>query len=320
LSTFCISHVKDVDGLGAAALVVAATGGQFLLSDYDSLINDLGRIPDDASDLVVCDLGTDDSTRDEMVRRLATFAKRGTVTYIDHHYLPSQEKRKLVRQGVTVFHDVRECASMLTYKVFKKTLPDSARLIALFGAVTDYMDTSPLGRRMMEKMDRHFVLAEAMLLSHAVARAGRGEGFPEMIVRELSTMKLPHEMDRVPSLALEQLKRETELSKELRRTGKKFGNLAYAETTETSTGNVAKLLIGAFDVPLGVSIKPNPEKAGWSEVSLRSTSETKLHLGRAIGKIAIGLGGSGGGHRKAAGCQIPTSKVPFMLRELRRSL
>src|SRR5580658_9872247 len=33
----CISHIKDVDGLSSAALVLAAKGGTFRLTDYDDL-------------------------------------------------------------------------------------------------------------------------------------------------------------------------------------------------------------------------------------------------------------------------------------------
>jgi nanoRNase/pAp phosphatase (c-di-AMP/oligoRNAs hydrolase) len=51
-------------------------------------------------------------------------------------------------------------------------------------------------------------------------------------------------------------------------------------------------------------------------VSLRSTSECKIHLGRTIDGIARRLGGNGGGHRKAAGCRVPVSKADTMLAEL----
>jgi nanoRNase/pAp phosphatase (c-di-AMP/oligoRNAs hydrolase) len=85
-------------------------------------------------------------------------------------------------------------------------------------------------------------------------------------------------------------------------------------TTQHSTGNVAKLLVGAFAVAAGVALKE--EQPGWYEVSLRSTSECKIHLGRTIDGIARRLGGNGGGHRKAAGCRVPVSKADTMLAEL----
>ncbi|HXW95374.1 MAG TPA: DHH family phosphoesterase [Nitrososphaerales archaeon] len=58
------------------------------------------------------------------------------------------------------------------------------------------------------------------------------------------------------------------------------------------------------------------KQRGWYEVSLRSTSEARIHLGTAIGRISARLGGSGGGHRKAAGCRIPVGKANEMLKEI----
>ena len=311
--------MKDIDGIGAVSLVVAATGADFLLSDYETLIDDLDRVPRDTSSLIICDLGTDDSTRGEFIEKLAEFASRGcSVTYIDHHYMPARAKKMISKGGIRLVHDARECASMLTYVTFRDSLPSDAMKIALYGAVTDYMDTSPMGRRLMEKTDRHFILAESMLLSHAIARVDSESGFRRTVVKELSAMRLPHEIKRVADLALAQLRAETALAKEVKRIGRKEGRLAVVKTTENSTGNVAKLLIGAFDVPLGVSYRDKED--GWCEVSLRSTSELKIHLGKSISQIALRLGGNGGGHMKAAGCRVPRSKVKEMLRELAKQI
>ena len=314
MKAFCISHVKDVDGIGAAALVVAAKRALFLLTDYETLLRDLDRVPKGTTEFVLCDLGTDDSNRDAFVEKMAALASRCRVTYVDHHYLPEATKRALARSGVTIVHDAEECASMLCYKTFRDSLPKESLDIALYGAVTDYMDSSPLAKRLMEKTDRQFILAEATLLSHAIGRMGDKEGFPEMVARELSRMKKPHEIDRVGELALLQLREATRISEEVKRRGRRMGNLAYMRTTEYSTGNVAKLLIGAFDVPVAASFKE--KQKGWCEVSLRGTSECKVHLGKTIGRIALQLGGSGGGHKVAAGCHIPAARVQSMLRAL----
>ncbi len=318
MKTFCISHIKDVDGLGSAALVVAATGADLLLTGYNELLNDLDRVPEDADQVVICDIGADVSQADEFVEKLGKIASRSKLTYIDHHYASEDTKRRLRRKGIKVVHDVKECASMLTYLTFRKSLPEQAKLVALCGAVTDYMDDSPTAKKLMEQTDRHFVLLEATMLAYALARRGDEPGFPEMVVKELSQMRYPHTIDGVPSLAQEQLDEVVKLEDEVKRLGKKMGRIAYMETSQQSTGGVAKLLIGAFGVPVGVSLKENQK--GWYEVSLRSTSECRAHLGRTISPIAAKLGGSGGGHRKAAGCRVPTSKAQDMLRMLSKKV
>jgi single-stranded DNA-specific DHH superfamily exonuclease len=318
MEAYCISHRKDIDGLASGSMAVAATGGRLILSDYDDVVDNLRKVPDDASRVIVSDLGADSADFPDFLKEMERIARRAKVSYIDHHYMSEQAKRKLRRAGVQVVHDVRECASMLTYKTLKDQLPEGARLNALCGAVTDYMDDSPMAKKMMERGDRHFVLLEATLLSLALGNRAEEEGFPEMVVAELARMKLPHRIEGVPEAAVRQLEREAALGEEVKKGGTRLGRLAYMVTSQYSTGNVAKLLIGAFDVPVGVSMKEkNP---GWYEVSLRGTSECRVHLGRTIAKVALALGGSGGGHRKAAGCRIPASKADEMLSALAKKV
>jgi len=311
LKSYCISHRKDVDGLGSGAMAVAATGGKIILTDYDDFVDNLRRVPDDAERLVITDIGADSADYPLYLAEIRRIAKHAEVTHIDHHFMSPSAKSQVRDSGVRLVHDVTECASMLTYKTFKHVLPERARLIALCGAVTDYMDDAPMAKRLMEQGDRLFVLLEATLLSEALGLKGEEKGFPEKVVRELSMMKHPHEIPGVPLAALEQLRREAKLGEFVKHHGKKKGNLAYMVTDQYSTGNVAKLLIGAFEVPVGVAMKE--KQPGWYEVSLRSTSDARIHLGRTIGRISGRLGGSGGGHRKAAGCRVPVARVREMI-------
>ena len=318
MKAYCVSHRKDVDGLGSGALAVAATGGKIILSDYDDLIENLKLIPDDADRVVLTDLGADSADFPEYLDQMKRIARHAQVTHIDHHYM-SQERKRLARKaGVQLVHDVTECASILTYTTFKTALPERARLIALCGAVTDYMDDSPTAKRLMEQGDRLFILLEATLLSEALGLKGSEVGFPEMVVGELSRMRHPHEIAGVPQAALKQLEREARLGEFVKRHGTKKGNLAYMVTDQHSTGTIAKLLIGAFEVPLGVAMKE--KQGGWYEVSLRSTSDARIHLGRTIARISEPLGGSGGGHRKAAGCRIPVSSADEMIEALAKKV
>ena len=314
LKAYCISHRKDVDGLGSGAMAVAATGGEIILTDYDDFVDNLRKVPDDADRLVITDLGADSAHFPLYLEEVKRIAKHADVTHIDHHHMSPSAKNQVRKAGVHLVHDVTECASMLTYKTFKASLPERARLVALCGAVTDYMDDSPFAKRLMEQGDRQFVLLEATLLAQALGLRGAEDGFPEMIVGELSRMKHPHEIRGVPEAAIEQLRKEANLGDLVKAKGKKLQNLAYMVTDEHSTGSVSKLLIGAFEVPVGVAMRE--DKKGWYEISLRSTSESRVHLGTTIGKIAARLGGSGGGHRRAAGCMIPVSKADDMLKAL----
>lgn len=318
MTSYCISHRKDVDGLGAAAITVAATGAEVMLSDYDDLIENLHKVPDGAEHLVICDLGTDNADLEDFMGELKRILKGGKVTYVDHHFMSEGTKRRLRKAGVKLVHDTKDCSSMLAYITFKDSLPEGAKLVALCGAVTDYLDDSRRAKKMMEQADRQFVLLEASMLSYALGAKAKDPGFPEVVVSELAAMKPPHEIAGVPAAAVEQLDEVAELGARVKSEGKKLGRLAYMETTQYSTGNVAKLLIGAFGVPVGVSYKQ--KQPGWFEVSLRGTSESKVHLGRAVSKISAVLGGSGGGHRKAAGCRVPVSAMDELLAKLSKKV
>lgn len=310
----CISHVKDVDGLSSAALVLAVRGGTFRLTDYDEVMGEIDAVPESATSLTICDLGTNSSNFSEFVGRLGSLAKRMPVTYIDHHYLADDAKRTIVEAGVEFRHDVSECAAMLTYLTYEASLPEAARLVALYGAVTDYMDASPRAGRMMETFDRQFVLLEATALAYALAKNGRDYSYAEMLVNELSRMKAPHTIDDVGLEAMAQAEVVRLLSDEVRSRGTRLGRLAYMMTSESSTGNVAKLLLGAFGVTVGAAYKVKP--TGSAEFSLRGTSDSGVHLGREIGAIAQRHGGAGGGHEKAAGCSVPVSEVDGLLKDL----
>ena len=314
LAHHCISHVKDVDGLSAASLVLAAKGGTFRLTDYDELLNEMDAVPATTTSLTICDLGTNSSNFHEFVERLATLARKMPVTYIDHHYLTDEAKAEIAKAGVDLRHDVRDSAAMLTYLTYRGSLPEGARLLALYGAVTDYMDGSANASQMMETFDRQYVLLESTMLAYALAKNGRDRSYPEMLVRELAQMKAPHSIDDVGRASLEQAEVVAQLADEVGSKGTRLGKLAYMRTSESSTGNVAKLLLGAFGVAVGVAYKEKP--GGLAEFSLRSTSESKIHLGKEIGAIAQRHGGSGGGHEKAAGCSVPVSEIQGLLKDL----
>jgi nanoRNase/pAp phosphatase (c-di-AMP/oligoRNAs hydrolase) len=318
LAHHCISHVKDVDGVASAALVVAAKGGTFRLTDYDELLKEIDGVPATATGVTICDLGTNASNFPEFVARLSALVKRMPVAYVDHHYLTEEAKEQILQAGVELHHDVKECSAMLTYLTYKGSLPEAARLLALYGAVTDYMDGSANASRMMETFDRQFVLLESTILSYALAMNGKDYSYPEMLVKELAMMKAPHSIDEVGTQALLQAEVIRRLAEDVRSKGTRLGRLAYMKTAESATGNVAKLLLGAFDVSLGAAYKEKP--GGMAEMSLRSTSESRIHLGKEIGLIAQKHGGSGGGHERAAGCSVPVAEVLGVLADLVKRL
>lgn len=311
----CISHGKDADGICAAALVRMATGSETIPSDYGDVLEVLRGI-ENVDELYICDLGFD-SRGTEFLQELSRISRGATVTYIDHHHMGARLRKGLESLGVRTIHSVRNCASMLAYLHFGRRLPREAGLLACYGAVTDYLDRSAEALRQIARFDRQFVLFEATILSYAIGQSSKS---PERLVRlvsELSRMNHPHQIGDVPSLALQHGDEMANLIKDVRERGVKTGRIAHFQCDGAPTGGAASLLLGAFEVPVGVAYRTTRDRC---EISLRASQDSRVHLGRIAKDLAERLGGFGGGHRRACGAMISPSRLDEFLRKLEKRL
>ena len=317
-STLCIAHIKDVDGLSSASLVKMATGSAVALADYGDLIDIMSKI-ESGGEVFVCDLGMNEAISKNFVTEIKRLSKKGDVTYIDHHPLSPPLRKEISKAGAKVINSPTECSGVLTYWHLRKKLPRRAALLACYAAVTDYMDNGPKAKGFIGGFDRQYVLMEATLLSFALAYSGGNENFLMRVVDSLADMKPPHQIEGVVEFAQREAEKMNELLLTIGKTGKRHGKFAYAESEEHSLGHVANLLIGEFQVPVGVALRRD-HKNGLSEVSMRAHFTDKHHLGEIAGRMARKLGGAGGGHAKASGLRIPTSRISHFLELLKQEL
>lgn len=317
-STVCVAHIKDVDGLASAALVKMATGSSVALADYGDLIDILSKI-ESGNEVFVCDLGMNETISKGFVSEIKRLSKECNVTYIDHHPLPPSLREEINNAGAYIINSPSECSGVLTYWHLRKKLPRRAALLACYAAVTDYMDDGPKAQEFIGGFDRQYILMEATILAFAIAYSGGNENFLSRVVDSLADMKPPHQIEGVVEFAQRHAEKMNELLSTIGRTGRSYGKFAYAESEEHSLGHVANLLIGEFQVPVGVALRRDP-KNGLSEVSMRAHFKDKHHLGGIAGRIAKKLGGAGGGHAKASGLRIPTLRIPQFLELLKQEL
>lgn len=302
-----ISHRKDADGICSAALIGGVSGADVLLTDYADMVETLEGVGEN-SEYYICDLGSNKKIFDTFVDQLKRFSKYGKVHYIDHHPITQESLTKLTNTGVDIVHSTEECASVLVYKRYEAQLRDSPqmKILACCGAITDYLDDRPFAKKMISSFDRQFLLYEATVLSFTISVIGRDsvQGTARLIdlAKELSRGKLPHEINDASNLAQEQARNSAELLKLAKTRGKRMKNYAYFLTEESSTGNVANFLIGAFEVPVGVALRDDEPE--YYEISLRSIDESKHDLSKIVGRIASKLDASGGGHPHASGARI----------------
>jgi oligoribonuclease NrnB/cAMP/cGMP phosphodiesterase (DHH superfamily) len=303
-----LSHRKDADGISSASLLRSMTAGEVYLADYGEMVSTLSMIKP-ARDVYICDLGLNRTMFASFRSELKRLSSGGTVHYIDHHPLNAEYYDQLTALGIDLFHSVEESAAVLVYKRFQQELQNipNAKLLSCCGAITDYLDERPFASKLISSFDRQFLLYEATVLSFSIAMIGREgiNGIPRLVsfVEKLSDeQKLPHQLDGAAEYASQFATQSAELIEKVKLHGKKVHNFAYYRTSESSTGNIANFLLGAFDVPVGVAFRD--EEAGYLEVSVRGSGEFTGDLGKIVGKIATELGNSGGGHPRAAGARI----------------
>ncbi len=315
-----ISHRKDADGIAAAALLRQATGGRVFLVDYGEMLDVIARI-ELADEVYISDLGLNKTMFDKFLVELKRLKQRGIVHYIDHHPIDPESATKLGDAGIDLFHSTEESAAMLVYKKFQSKLENlvNMKILACCGAITDYMDERPFARRLISTFDRQFLLYESTVLSFSIAVIGRKgvEGVPALIqiVEDLSDRgKLPHQIENSSTYAVDFASQSAALIERVKKEGKKMKHFAYFRTPETSTGNVANFLIGAFDVRVGVAFRE--EEPGFLEISLRGSEECDKDLGKIMSEVATRLKTSGGGHPRAAGARIKEEQFEEFLQFL----
>jgi len=311
-----VSHRKDADGIGCAAIIRFLTGAKVYLADYADMVEILETVKP-VDELYVCDLGLNKSTFPGFLDQLKRLRETGKIHYFDHHPIDPTFMVQLENAKIDVYHSTVECASVLVYKRYEEKLNGSVKMkvVACCGAITDYMDSQPLASKLISGFDRQFLMYEATVLSFAIATIGRDskESNSKLIevVEELAAGKFPHEIENAPVLAEEYADRASSLLERVAKEGKRMKNFAFVRTKESATGNVANFLKGAFDVEVGVAIRE--EEPGYFEISLRSTDESKHDLGKIVGKIATRLNTSGGGHPNASGARIKDTQLEQFL-------
>jgi single-stranded DNA-specific DHH superfamily exonuclease len=310
-TVICISHGKDADGLVSASLVKAATGAQIVLADYGDFVEKMGAVKS-VDHLYICDLGLNGTLAASFVKEIERIRGFASIHYIDHHPLDPALKENLKGFGVELTHSLEECASVLTYTTLKDQLHGSAAVLAAYGAITDYMDDTPLAKKIIARYDRQFVLLEATLLTYALIGGMEDQDLRDRIVTELSGMKFPHQIKGVIDASQRGLESTADLIRKVVEQGVTSGLIAHMEVTEGSSGTVANLLVGAFDVPVGIAYRLVKDE-GVYEISLRGSYDSTYDLGKVVSQVTGMIGGSGGGHKKASGARISRSLLKDFL-------
>ncbi|MBL7080241.1 hypothetical protein ISS39_07955 [Candidatus Bathyarchaeota archaeon] len=309
----CVSHGEDADGITCAALLVRMKAAHPILTNYDDLKDSLRSIQPPLDELYVCDLNVREDLAEEILR-ITGFAR---VTVIDHHPTTPGILERLKEAGAEVVHDTRDCASVLLYDRFREELGREAGRMAAFAAWADQFEDGPIAEALLLEYDRQSVQHEGLLLAHALPQRPTKE-FRASVLEAISRLEPPHRTPGVPEAAIEHLEETATLIETLTGKAKRLQVLAYMKADEgTSIGSVAGLITDAMGTQVGLCYKL---KGDLANISLRSRRGLPYHLGEITRRVAKGLGGFGGGHKRASGASIPGESLEKFLGELDKAL
>ncbi|BAI62468.1 putative phosphoesterase [Methanocella paludicola SANAE] len=297
----------DCDGICSGALALAAhEGAPVFFSNPVSILDDLDEAKD-ADRIVVCDIAINLPRARDIKNKVTKLSKKAEVIYIDHHPKPP-------RFNVSwLVHDTNSCAAQLTYERFRKSLdPDMSR-VAIYGAIGDYKDQTPLAMELLKTWDSRSLYYEAGTIAQGIAIGRKDYDHKRDIVQLLSKNVLP---SQIPSLAKNAIKAslmEEELRLRIEKSVVRLNSVSYVIDMD---GFISKAAIYAHiygGTCVGVAAEYLKSKDVY-DVSIRAKGDCNLNV--LVDMAARRCGGTGGGHPMAAGGRIPAACIMDFINDL----
>jgi len=312
MAKWIITH-GDTDGICSGAIALSALkGGRVFFSHPSGLAEDLQQVD---GDYFICDIAIPQQSLDEVVRELQRIRVAGYKgTYIDHHPLP-----KGFDEGgfpPKLIHSLASCGAELTYTSFEDMLGRDLGRVAIYGAIGDYLDTTYDIVRLQTGWDKRELYLEAGLLIEYIDSIGRNHELKRQLCQFLASGKLPSSDEVLVNKAISEAIKDEWMRKRVRELVKVEGSVAYILDADWSLSKGAIYARAETGAKVGIA---GEARKGVVEMSLRTPSET-IDLNEILNRLAPTLGGSGGGHAKAAGARIPSDRLPQFITELNRAV
>lgn len=299
----------DSDGICSAAIALSAfRGAKLFFSHPVGLATDLRQVD---GNLLVVDIALPSKEHYEAVKELRRISDAGNkIIYIDHHpYPPNFSTEGFPGELV---HSLNASASELTFMRFKDHINRHMSRVAIYGAIGDYLDRTYNVERLLELWDKRLLYLESGLLVQAIESMGRNHEAKRELARYLSENNLPSADEKIVNRAISETMVEEDMRKFIEAEAKVIGNIAYVIDIKWSLGKSAIYARAAKNVMVGIGAESRKD---FVDMSLRTPVEW-LELNRIVIEIAGKMGGSGGGHAKAAGARVPREMFRDFLKEL----
>jgi len=318
MRNFIIAH-GDGDGVTSAALALAALKEAYVYFSHPAgLYGDLKEVikmaKGNLEKLVICDIALSEAHIKDILKLLANLAESCEIVYIDHHPPPIQVNIEEL-PGVLVYGE-EECTAELTFRYFEDNLSWDMSRVALYGAICDYATETEFFRRTLKEWDQRMIFFESGVLAQGLEGSRGQYEFKRHVVKHLSENRLPSSLSELLVKALIETVSEEEMRRELPNLVKVLDNLAYVMDPPGSIARAANYVRVIANKPVGLAA----EKKGNIIVMSVRTSLDELDLNAMLRELAPKFGGTGGGHKTAAGARIPLKEFEIFLKELDKEI
>uniref|UniRef100_A0A7C2BM12 DHH family phosphoesterase n=1 Tax=Thermosphaera aggregans TaxID=54254 RepID=A0A7C2BM12_9CREN len=319
LSGWVVLAHGDGDGVvsGSLACAYIKTKGSacnVFFTHPVGIVEDLKSFTKQGDNIIILDIAVDELHKDELVKVLKARAEDGKVVYIDHHPLP--EAFNALGEGIEFIHDSCCSASELSYRYFSgKGLDPEYGRVALYGAISDYLDETPWVRSELLKWDRRGIYLEAGIITQGLEGSRRDHEFKRKVVAHLSGNRLPSTLPDLVSRALHQAVVDEELRLWVKANVNVYGNISYVIDPDGSLGRAANYAMVYGGTLVGLAAE---SRGDMYVLSLRSRGGVDLN--QVLRELSRRLNIHGGGHPYAAGARVKKEVFKQFLDELSNSV
>lgn len=313
MSRWIFTH-SDCDGICAGALALAANPSAHVFFTHPfGLLEDLENA--EAGDtVIICDIALSEVKLNALLDRFRRLSSHGDFTYIDHHPFPENISTEDIPGKVV--HNLNSSASELVYTLFRDRVSPMMSRVALYGAIADFLDATSLITQLLCNWDKRTVYFEAGVLVQGLEGRKREHEFKRDVIVHLAGGHPPSLHKRLIEAALKTAEKEEEIVQTLKEHIQIYGDVAYTLDVPFSHGKTAIYARAMANSAVGVA---GERKKGLIDMSIR-TCRRDLDLNSLTRRIAVKLGGSGGGHPQAAGARVPENSFHEFIKMMNESL
>jgi len=311
--TLILTH-SDCDGICAGAIALARfPDARLFFTKPVSFLRDLEDTTANTKikRLIICDIALTKKDAAGLVEKLSVIGRKTNILYFDHHSIPATTSLDAVNESVSTYaHDPSASASEITYRHFQKSLPRERVWLAIYGAIGDYTDNTEFVEERMRNWDRRALYFEVSTLILGI----KDERFSVYSAKRriASTMAKggnPSDVRGLTVSARSTVTREFRLYSQVKRRAKSFGNIGYIKDLPRFGFRGPSALFAATVTgrPIGLSMHTIRDKI--DVTARRRVQNPNIRLNKIMEQAAESVGGSGGGHPRAAGARIPKDSL-----------